>query len=112
MALIFSCATSPTQPQSFASMEQTGGAGVFAFLPPGAAAYLWADVKESRPLLDALSFAGFNAKDAAQVLDRTDTAAAAFFRGPPRFFFACRGNYPNLRAGISMTFSSDWTKVK
>jgi hypothetical protein len=112
MALIFSCATSPKPPESFAQMEQMGEAGVFAFLPAGAAAYLRADVKESRPLLDALSFAGFNAKDAAQVLDRTDTAAAAFFRGPPRFFFACRGNYPNLRAGISMTFSSDWTKVK
>jgi hypothetical protein len=89
-----------------------GEAGEFAFLPPGAAAYLWADVKESRPLLDALSFEGFNAKDAAQILDRTDTAAAAFFKGPPRFFFACRGNYPNLRAGISMAFSKDWARVK
>jgi hypothetical protein len=93
-------------------MEQMGEAGEFAFLPPGADAYLWADVKQSRSLLDALSFAGFNAKDAAQVLDRTDTAAAAFFKGPPGFFFACRGNYPNLRAGISMTFSRGWTRVK
>ena len=97
MALISSCATSPTQPESFAPMEQTGGAGVFAFLPPGAAAYLWADVKESRPLLDALSFAGFNAKDAAQVLDRTDTAAAAFFRGPPPVLLRLPGQLPKLK---------------
>jgi hypothetical protein len=112
LVFLFSCATSPKQPETFAQMEQMGEAGEFAFLPPGAAAYLWADVKEGRPLLDALSFGGFNAKDAAQVLDRTDTAAAAFFSGPPRFFFACRGSYPNLRAGISMSFSSAWTKVK
>jgi hypothetical protein len=112
LALFFSCATSPKQPESFDQLEQMGKAGVFAFLPPGASAYLWVNVKESRSLLEVLSFAGFNAKDAAQVLDRTDTAAAAFFKGPPRFFFAGLGNYPNLRAGISMTFSSDWTRVK
>jgi hypothetical protein len=104
--LFFSCATSPKQPVSFEEM------GEFAFLPPGAAAYLWADVKESRPLLEALSFAGFSVKDAAQVLDRTDTLAAALFSGPPRFFFAGQGDYPNLRAGISMSFSRDWTRVK
>jgi hypothetical protein len=86
--------------------------GEFAFLPPGAAAYFWADVKESRSLLEALSFAGFSLKDAAQILDRTGTAAVSLFQGPPRFFFAGRGNYPNLRAGISMSFSSAWTKVK
>jgi hypothetical protein len=110
--LFFSCATSPKQPESFAQLEQMGEAGEFAFLPSGAAAYLRADVRKSRPLLDALSFGGFSAKDAVQVLDRTDTAAAAFFSGPPGFFFACRGNYPHLRAGISMSFSKDWTRVK
>jgi hypothetical protein len=112
VVFLFSCATSPKPPETFAQLEQMGEAGEFAFLPPGAAVYLWANVKQSRSLLDALSFGGFNAKDAVQILDRTDTAAAAFFKGPPRFFFACRGNYPNLRAGISMTFSRDWTRVK
>jgi hypothetical protein len=104
--LFFSCATSPKQPESFIEM------GEFAFLPPGAAAYFWADVKESRSLLETLSFAGFSLKDAAQILDRTGTAAAAVFRGPPRFFFAGRGKYPNIGAGISMSFSKAWTKVK
>jgi hypothetical protein len=110
--LLVSCATSPKQPESFDQFNQIGEMGELAFLPPGAAAYLWADVKQSRPLLDVLSFGGFRGKDAADVLDRTDTGAAAFFSGPPRFFFAGRGAYPNLRAGISMTFSSAWSKVK
>ncbi|MDR1862480.1 MAG: hypothetical protein LBQ67_01020, partial [Treponema sp.] len=104
--LFFSCAASPRQPESLDEM------GEFAFLPPGGALYLWADVEKSRPLLEALSFAGLRVKDAAQILDRTDTAALAFFGASPRFFFAGRGNYPNLRAGMSMTFSKDWTRVK
>jgi hypothetical protein len=116
--LVFaSCATSPKAPEP---MEDA--AGDLALLPPGARAYLWADVKEGRTLLEALSLGGYSARDAAQMLDRTGTAAAAFFGAPEggspaggagqRFFLVGRGDYPAIRAGISMTFSSGWKKIK
>jgi hypothetical protein len=111
LLVLAACATSPKAPES------TGDVGEFALLPAGGRVYLWADVRGGRSLLEALSVGGFRAKDAGQVLDRTDTAAAAFFGGGPvegagRFFLVGRGKYPNIRAGISMTFSRDWKKAK
>jgi hypothetical protein len=71
-------------------------------------------VKEGRQLLEAISFEGLDGRDASQVLERTGTAVAAFYpeEAARRFFLAGWGNYPRLRAGISMAFSRDWKKVK
>ncbi|AEF81785.1 hypothetical protein [Leadbettera azotonutricia] len=108
--LVFaSCASSPKA----ASPNEDGSPG-FGLLPLGARVYLWADVKEGRPLLDALSFQGLDGKDARDVLDRTGTAAAAFYpeQAAQRFFLAGWGSYPSTRAGISMAFSRDWKHAK
>ena len=47
-------------------------------------------------------------------MERTNTALAAFYseNAARRFFLAGWGNYPNLRAGASMSFSRGWKKLK
>jgi len=110
IVLVFaSCATSPR-----AGQVSADGPPDFSVLPAGANVYLWADVERARPLLDSFSMAGFKIKDASQVLDRTQTAVAALYpeESPQRFFLAARGKYPDTRAGISMSFSRNWKKVK
>ena len=107
--LFASCATSPKPGQVLPEGEPD-----FSVLPPLASAYLWADVDQAKPLLEALSFEGISGKDASQILDRTGMALLAVFpdTATQRFFLAGWGNYPNLRAGMSMSFSRDWKKVK
>ena len=87
-----------------------------SLLPAGAKLYLWADAVKGRPLLDALSFEGKSAKDAAQILDSTSSAVAAIFNAeeaqPRRFFIAALGNYPSSRANFSFTFSRSWKRQK
>ena len=106
---VFSCATSPKT-----GIEQADGTPDFAVLPPGAELYLWADAGRAKPILEAVSSIAVSDKDISQILDRTTTALAAFYpeTGERRFFLVGYGNYPNLRAGFSMTFSRDWTKIK
>ena len=107
--LFISCATSPkTEPVA------ADGTPDFSILPSGATLYLWADVARAKPLLEAISPANVSGKNASQVLDRTDTAMAAFYSedSSRRFFMAGWGNYPSFRAGVSMGFSRDWKKIK
>ena len=107
--LLASCATSPKMSQAV-----DGGAPDFSVLPLGADIYLCADIALAKPLLDVLTFEGMSGRDAQPILERTDAAAAAFFSGNPsrRFFLAGWGDYPNLKAGFSMSFSRDWKRVK
>jgi hypothetical protein len=107
--ILLSCATSP-------KLENFGGEdrADFSVLPLGAKVYLWADVEKGRPLLDAVPFAGFDGKNSGNALDRTGTAVAALYpeSAGRRFFLAGWGEYPNIRAGMSMAFSRDWKKKK
>ena len=109
LVLFISCATSPG-----AGPAPEDGAPDFSVFPQGADLYLWADVERAKDLLEALAFEGTSGRDASQILERTDTALAAFYpeNAPRRFFLAGWGNYPNLRAGLSMSFNSNWKKVK
>jgi len=71
-------------------------------------------------LLDVLSFQGISGKNAAQVLDNTKSAAAAFFSdgksdnktNKRQFFLAALGDYPRFRANLSLAFSKNWKKQK
>jgi hypothetical protein len=105
---LVSCAAVPK------AVEPPAGDADFSVLPPGARVYLWAGVKEARPLLEALSIGNLDGRNAAEILDRTDTAAAALYpeEAGRRFFLAGWGSYPSWRAGVSMTFSRDWKKLK
>jgi hypothetical protein len=110
LALAFaSCASSPK-----AANPNEDGSPDYSFLPLGAQVYLWADVKQGRPLLDKLSFQGMDGRDARDVLDRTGATVAAFYpeQAAQRFFLAGWGSYPSTRAGISMALSRDWKKAK
>jgi hypothetical protein len=108
--VLASCASSP----GASSYPGDDGSPDFSLLPPEAQVYLWADVKQGRPLLDALSFQGLDGSNARDVLDRTGYAAAAFYpkQAAQRFFLAGWGSYPSTRAGISMAFSRDWKTSK
>ena len=125
-----SCATAP---KAAAVLED--GSPDFSILPSGADLYLWADVKNAEPLIDALSFGGLKGSDASRVVEYTDTVFAALYPennpdpvspalgGEPRlgsaapsghmgFFLAGIGNYPKSKAGFSMSISRDWKKIK
>ena len=104
-----SCATAPK-----AGTLPEDGAPDFSVLPPGANICLWADVKQSKPILESMSFAGFEGKDAGRLMDLTNTAVAAFYpeSASRSFFMAGWGDYPKLGSGIAMGFSRDWKKKK
>ncbi|GHU02289.1 hypothetical protein FACS1894147_03860 [Spirochaetia bacterium] len=100
-----SCATKPKGPVAIDS-------GDFALLAPGGSVYCAVNVATARLILDNISMEGFNGRDMAQVLDRTDTAAAAFY--PPesgrRFMAAARGRYSF--GTMLFTSASGWKKQK
>ena len=115
LLLFISCATVPrTGP------PPEDGSPDFSVLPPGAQFYLWADINSARPILEALplfEMGGMDTSDnraASQILDRTDTVLAAVYPedAGKRFFVAGWGNYPNVRAGVSMSFSRGWRRVR
>ncbi|MDR2518899.1 MAG: hypothetical protein LBD13_05735 [Spirochaetaceae bacterium] len=111
LALI-SCATGPA-----GYTKSLAGAGEFAALAAGGAVYLTVNVPASRPILDALDIPltrNMNKKRAAQILDRTRSAAAAYYPAgsPRRFQAAAQGSYPKGRADIAFFFDGAWKKRK
>ena len=72
--LLSSCATTAPTPEKFYE-----GRSGFALLPEGAALYITADVKSSRPILDALVMGGFSGTDIKDFLDMSDAVSAAVF---------------------------------
>jgi hypothetical protein len=96
-------------------------AGDFSFLPDGGALYLWADVNETRPLLESIEFEGLSLAHAGVILDRTNTAAAVFGNrqatgsavgNRENFFISMSGRFPTFQAAFSLTFDKNWRKLK
>jgi hypothetical protein len=105
---VVSCASGPDLRKVYAGRE-----GEFALLAEGALAYFYIDVSAARPLLKEISLAGMSGAQAAEVLDRTDSAVIALYPGGERrFLAAARGTYPSARAGMSFTFSPDWKRIR
>jgi hypothetical protein len=106
LLLFFSCATVPRSPDPF--LDESG----VLPLEPGASAYLLVEVSESRPILDRLEILGTFAGDAGKILDRTRTAAAAFYpEGHERRFQAAAwGKYPGFWWGLALSMSRDWKR--
>jgi hypothetical protein len=107
--LLASCASTP---KTLTEAEAAGGG--FAFLDPGGLVYLAVDVPRSRPVLDLVSLGGVSGKEAAQILDLTDTAVAAVYpAGENRAFsLAARGRFPSSRLKFSLGLSSSWKKAR
>jgi len=108
--LLPSCQTAPPL-----MPERNGEA--FIPLEPGGLAYIFVDVGQARPLLEALSFRGMDASDrhVQRILDSTDFAIAAVYMeqgsepARARFRLAAQGSYPSGRARMAMRCSRHWS---
>ena len=112
LLILLFCVSCASAPKAGRSWED--GKDELSFLPAGAKAYLWADAVKGRPILDVLSFEGISGSDVSEVLDSTDSLAAAMFPegAERRFFLSGVGVYPRSKLDFSLTFSKDWKKQK
>ena len=86
-----------------------------SILPAGARVYLWADVVNGRPLIDAFSSVYLSDDDISDILDNTLSAAAAVSTAQSqgrRFFLAASGRYPRFMANLSMFFNRSWKRQR
>jgi len=85
----------------------------FAPLDAGATTYIFASVKEARPIIDNLPIEELNDKQVIQMLNRTGYLAVAFF--PPesgrRFQLVTWGNYPS-NANMAFASNKDWSRQR
>jgi len=83
-------------------------------LEGGALAYVFVDVPAAKPILEVLSIAELNEKQAKQMLDRTTTAVAALYPAESgrRYQAAAWGAYPSFQAGIALGLSKYWKKQR
>jgi len=106
MFLALSCKSAPktmlTMPDETSSIP----------LDSGALGYLFIDVKNSRPILQYISFNGMDDKQFQQMLDSTQFAAAALYSplSPRRYQLVAWGDYPSSRAKMALGASKDWKK--
>ncbi|MDR0323042.1 MAG: hypothetical protein LBI12_01180 [Treponema sp.] len=108
MMFLASCRSTPQIPDSgFTDAE-------FLPLNPGASVYVIGDAKQARPILDLLFKEELNDKQARQMIDKTQTFAAALFeeKSGQLFHLAAWGNYPSSRAGLAFSFSRHWKKQR
>jgi hypothetical protein len=106
IVLFPSCKTAPAVPNAVINETE------FIPLESGAMVYLFADVKAARPILELMPILEMNNKQTRQMLDRTDTAVAAFYptENGRRFQLAAWGKYPSFRAGLGFGMSKSWKK--
>ncbi|HCC37096.1 MAG TPA: hypothetical protein DEQ14_05515 [Treponema sp.] len=83
-------------------------------LEPGAIAYILADVKNARPILNFLPIRELNENQAGQILDRTQSAVVAVYprESGRRFQLAAWGDFPTGQAGIALGLSKEWKKAR
>lgn len=98
-----SCKTAPVIPE----IPQDEN---FLLLESGASAYILADAKQARPIIDLLPIKELNNNETKMMLDRTDFLAAAIFpqTSGRRFQIAARGNYPSSQANLAFSLSKEW----
>ncbi|MDR1100089.1 MAG: hypothetical protein LBL28_06365 [Treponema sp.] len=106
--LLFSCVTSPKSPDPFQDES------VFLPLEPGASAYLLVDVPGVRPVIDQIGIPGMSGIQAKEILDRTWSAAAAFFPegNERRFQAAAWGKYPEFGGRLALAAGKDWKRER
>ncbi|GHT79902.1 hypothetical protein FACS1894130_10020 [Spirochaetia bacterium] len=109
LGFLASCATAPQR-----VVDYTDASREFGVLDGGALVYFSVDIPAARPILDLVSFGGTSGKQAAQILDRTETAVGAAY--PPesgrRYLLAAQGRYPKSGIDFSLTFNPSWKKLK
>jgi hypothetical protein len=103
--LILSAASCAVTPKYFEPLSETG-----IHLEEGASVYLLANVKEAKPLLEALPINELQNKQTKMIIDKTEFLGAAFF--PDRFQISTLGKYPVSTAKFAFTTSPQWKKQK
>jgi len=80
-------------------------------LAKGASVYVIANAKQARPIIELLPLEELNNKKARQMLEKTDSFAAAVFpqTGVQKMQVAANGNYPGL-SGLAFIFNKNWKK--
>lgn len=106
LALFAACAGTP-------EAVPAGPERAFVRLGSGALAYAAADVAALRPVLEAAVPKLRSDRRLSGLVDRTRSAAVAFFPpgGEGRFRLEARGDYPRFRAWLSLTLSADWKRT-
>jgi len=79
-------------------------------LDRGAFVYAFADTKTMRPIIDIIPISQLKSWQAAQVIDRTETAIAGLFTSDTgRLFQAVGfGSYPSLVVNVALAVSKNW----
>ena len=105
--LLFSCKTIP---DNHIAPDVSG----FVPLEPGAAAYVFADVKNVRPIINNINIKELESKQVKTMLDLTDYAMVAVFpRQDSRVFQVnAQGDYPTFKAKIGLGINKDWKKMR
>jgi len=80
----------------------------------GAFAYVFADVKKARPIIDILPFDELKNKQVKQMLDKTRFFVAALFpvMSGKYYQLAAQGSYPRSNAELAMSISKGWQKKR
>ncbi|MDR0442661.1 MAG: hypothetical protein LBH44_04550 [Treponema sp.] len=104
--LLLACQTAPKFPD--VSLTET------VPLEAGASAYIIADAKEAKQILELLPIEGLKNKQVKQMMEKTDFLVVAVY--PPesgkRLQIAATGSYPSAQAGMALSFNKDWKKQR
>jgi hypothetical protein len=106
---VLACASTPG-PEDYYAGRRDG----FARLAPGADLYIKANVKESRTILEKISFGTMTGAEFSDFLDMSDSLTAAVYGegSARRFMAAASGKYPSARGGLFFSASKDWERAR
>lgn len=82
-------------------------------LAKGASFYVIANVRQARSIIELLPIEELKSKQTRQMLEKTDSFAAAVFpqTSVQKMQIAANGNYPAL-SGLAFTFNKNWKKQR
>ncbi|MDR2595725.1 MAG: hypothetical protein LBC76_00240 [Treponema sp.] len=82
-------------------------------LAKGASVYIIANARQAHPIIELLPIVELNNKQTRQMLEKTDSFAAAVFpqTSVQKIQIAANGNYPGL-SGLAFTFNKNWKKQR
>ena len=107
LLLFISCQSSPNVPNTRQDENSIP-------LAAGASVYLFADVREARPIINLLPAEELKDNQVRQMIDRTSFAAAALFPKESGYSFQITawGNYPGSIAKVAFNANKSWQKKR
>jgi len=110
LLLALSCKTAPKTTTGMMPNENSS-----IPLDSGALGYIFANVQNSRPILEYINLNGMNNdKQFQQMLDSTQFAVAAMYppQSPRRYQLVAWGDYPSSRAKMALGASKGWKNLR